>query len=242
MFAKNAEKATKRQISDGLRGFFCVSRHIWAIIASTSNYYLNYSQLVTLPWQHTCIKALGIFVISSTETKLERASTLQTLSWASHGVYVGQRSMLRSVVQGVFSFLFNTVNASQILHTCFNSHTLLQMGQQLPCACKLFYCEAWTQAAATNPMYVCVFRIESALTVWRFEKWMCVGRENSCWSVVRLGESDSYFVNHGCVCNLVVGMSVFFFQYSQERRLNPRFDSMWVWHIKSDAFNVNILN
>lgn len=123
-----------------------------------------------------------------------------------------------------FFFFFNTVSASQILHICFNSHTLLQMGQQLPCACKLFYCEAWTRAAATNPMYVCVFSIESALTVWRCEKWMCVGRENSCWSVVRLGESDSYVVNQGCVCNLAVGMSDFFLSIQPRKKIKS-----WIW-------------
>lgn len=87
--------------------FFCASRHIWAIIiASSSNYYLNYSQLVTLPWQHTKT-ALGIFVISSTETKHRKsfnpANPLMGLSWCLCG------PKIRVAVCGTGCFFFSTL-------------------------------------------------------------------------------------------------------------------------------------
>lgn len=131
----------------------------------------------------------------------------------------------------VFGRGWSFIQHSQILHICFDSQTLLQMGQQLPFACKLFYREAYTRAAAPNPMYVCVFSIESELTVWRFEEWMRVGRENFCWSAVRLWESDSYVVNHGCVCNLAVGMTgtYFFFSFSTAKNEDEALDLTACW-------------
>lgn len=56
---------------------------------------------------------------------------------------------------------------------------------------------------------------------------MNVCRQGKLRSETRLGESDSFVVNHGCVCYLVVRITKtgHFFPSVQERRLIAGFES-----------------